>query len=286
MNNINNNRDYNSYRDDRNNKFKGVFYVTVSVVTLVVAIIGASFSYFIASASSEEDAVSVGSTGFSLEYVEDSNNIANFDLIPTPTNVALYAAIAQEFDKTDYDNYQNDPSTANKLALKNDKCRDDNGNAVCGTYRFTVTNPSEMNVQQTLNFRLVPSMNTFANLYIMVVDPELVNVNGTSRRDAGVVLDEYHLNDSNKTGNAYELTDLSVTLQPGKSKTYELIIYIKNLEDVKDDDGFLLESGDQTELDSNRTFSAAMVIYPDGEDSNQIFGVIGESSGKFGEDAG
>lgn len=276
------NRDYRNYDEERNRRFRGAFYATVSIITLIVAIIGASFSYFIASASSSEGAISTGSTGFSLDYNDTYDNLFNFDLIPADTNVALYGAIGQNYIKETYDAYINDPTAANKKLLAGNKCRDDNGNAVCSTYKFTVTNPEEMGVAQTLNFRLVQQSNTFENLYIMVVDPDNVDANAASRGDAGVVLDEFHLGDENITGDYYDLSSLTVTLQSGASKTYEIIIYIKNLEDVYDGD-FLETSGDQTEADSNKNFAASIVIFPEGNEQNQIYGVIAASSGKFGE---
>jgi hypothetical protein len=284
------NRDYRNYSEEKNRKVKGTFYVTVSIITLIVAIIGASFSYFIASASSDEGAISTSSTAFSLDYNDSYSNLFNTDLIPAASNVALYAAVSQAYDndaKIAYENYTADATAENKQLLKGTKCRDDRGNAVCSTYTFTVTNPEEMGVAQTLNFRLVPEVNSFANLYIMVVevDPDTVNeanTDATTKEEAGVVLDEYHLNSANKTNGYYELTDLQATLQPGESKTYEMIIYIKNLEDVVDD-GFVTESGDQTEVDSNKSFAASMVIYPEGNEENQIYGVIAASSNKFEE---
>ena len=41
------NRDYRNYDEEKNKRFKGTFYIVISVVTLIVAVIGASFSYFI-----------------------------------------------------------------------------------------------------------------------------------------------------------------------------------------------------------------------------------------------
>jgi hypothetical protein len=286
-----NNRDYRNYDEEKNRKFKGTFYVAISIITLIVAIIGASFSYFIASASSEEGVINAASTAFSLRYNDEYTNLFNTDLIPVATNVALYAAISQPYDteaEAAYSKYINNQTAENKQLLKNIKCRDDRGNAVCSTYTFTITNPAEMGVDQTLNFKLVPAENTFGNLYIMVVaidDPDNLNTaneTATTKEEAGVVLDEYHLNQENMTDGAYELSDLTVTLESGESQTYEIIIYIKNLEDVVDD-GFVTESGDQTEADSNKHFAASMVITPEGNNDNQIYGVIAASSDKFDE---
>ena len=276
------NRDYRNYNEEKNKRFKGIFYMTVSIITLIVAIIGASFSYFIASASSADGAIKTQTTGFSIDYKDDYANIFNTDLVPSSSNTSLYAAVAQEYDASLQEQYQADPSAENKNLLRNKRCRDDNGNAVCSIYQFTVTNPANMGVAQTLNFSLKPTTNDFENLYIMVYDPNDEKVKGydtaASRGEAGVVLDEYHLNRDNMTGDSYNLENLKVTLQPGEFKTYVMVIYILNKEDSAPGVG----DGDQTEEDSNKSFAAAMEIRPDGQTASQIYGVIGASSGKFG----
>lgn len=278
------NRDYRNYSEEKNKRFKGTFYIVISVITLIVAIIGASFSYFIATASSDENAITTGSTGFSLDFQQYDQNLVNTDLIPSASNVALYSAIRQPYDSVKLQAYLNEPSVENKRDLAGTKCRDDNGNAICSTYRFTVTNPAEMGVKQTLKFKLAPSVNEFANLYMMVVRVDSIIVdNPTTKEEAGVVVDEFHLTSSTLQDDGWILEDMTYTLDSGSFVTYEIILYIKNLEDEVVEDT-VISSGDQTEADSNKSFAAGIIVYPEGGDgSNQIYGVIGLASDTFTE---
>jgi len=45
-----------------NNKGRGIFYGVIGVATLVVAIIGATFAYFSAQATTNNDAITAGAT--------------------------------------------------------------------------------------------------------------------------------------------------------------------------------------------------------------------------------
>ena len=148
------------YFDEKQNKrTKGIFYATISIVTLVVAIIGASFSYFIASASSNKNAIQTGSTMFSLDYNDNFRHLLNPDLIPTAPNIAYYAALAQDYASEDlYSTFSADPASFDKKTnFANTKCRDDNGNAVCSLYTFKITNPgTNSSAVQTFYFKILP----------------------------------------------------------------------------------------------------------------------------------
>lgn len=288
----------NKYLDEKENKkAKGIFYVTISIVTLVVAIIGASFSYFIASASSDSDAIETGSTVFSLVYEDNFQHLLNTDLIPAANNVVYYSAFEQNYAADNlYTEFKNNPVTFNKEDLAGTKCRDDNGNAVCSLYTFTITNPTNTGVEQTLNFEIVQLENSFANLYLMVRDAS-VDLDPNKTVKTGITIDKYHLGNENldydsqpereyynlskKNENGECITGkcMQAVLQPGQSKTYQLVIYIENLEDVIEN-GEIVRKGDQTSVDANKNFIGSVVISPEGG-TGQIYGVIRNASGKF-----
>ena len=179
------------YLDEKENrKAKGIFYATISIVTLVVAIIGASFSYFIASTSSVDGAIDTGSTSFSLIYQDNFKHLLNPDLIPAANNVAYYAAVMQDYATDElYDEFDNNLLTFDKTRLSGTKCRDDNGNAVCSIYTFTITNPASTGTTQTLNFKIIPIENTFANLYLMVRNP---NAEIDENVKTCIIIDNFH----------------------------------------------------------------------------------------------
>lgn len=286
----------NEYFDEKQHRRnKGIFYATISIVTLVIAIIGASFSYFIASTNSVDSAIDTGSTSFSLIYEDDFKHLLNPDLIPAANNVAYYAAAMQDYATEElYNEFEENKLTFDKTRFKNTKCRDDNGNAVCSIYTFTITNPASAGVPQTLNFRIIPIENTFGNLYLMVRDASVETDENTK---TGIVVNDFHLGDNlehdvEMDKDYYDLSALDsnqqcsencmeVTLESGESATYQMILYIKNLEDVVEDDN-IISSGDQTAADSNKNFIASVMISPK-NGSGQIFGVIDAASGKFGD---
>ena len=49
---------------------RGVFFGVIGVLTLIVAIIGASFAYFSINASSKQDAVNVSAASVKIVYTE------------------------------------------------------------------------------------------------------------------------------------------------------------------------------------------------------------------------
>lgn len=105
-----------------NNNGKGIFYGVIGVATLVVAIIGATFAYFTATATNDNTiAGNAATVGLNLA-VEKVTTQATGDLIPL-----------------DQESPSGDPQLP--LALKAaQSCVDDNGNTVCQVYKITVTN--------------------------------------------------------------------------------------------------------------------------------------------------
>ncbi|MBR3162221.1 MAG: hypothetical protein IKF19_05775 [Bacilli bacterium] len=109
----------------KQNNSKGVFYAVVGIATLIVAIIGATFAYFTASANAGNNVISgnMASIGFDLQVEKVLDPSSGRGMIPM-SNSMIEPAI-------------ND--TTNPI---NNTCTDDNGNAVCQIYKITVTNNS------------------------------------------------------------------------------------------------------------------------------------------------
>ena len=59
---------------ENNDNGRGIFYGVIGVATLVVAIIGATFAYFSATAVSN-NAVNVGTTTVSLSFTDEYRNL-------------------------------------------------------------------------------------------------------------------------------------------------------------------------------------------------------------------
>lgn len=119
---------------EENRKGPGVFYAVVGVATLVVAIIGATFAYFSASTTNNQDVKGSTASGASLSMVitrvSDAGTAAN--MIPMLTT----------------DLQKGVTGTSSK------SCIDANGNTVCQVYKITVKNGSAdigINVKGTMN---------------------------------------------------------------------------------------------------------------------------------------
>ena len=120
---------------EENRKGTGVFYAVVGVATLVVAIIGATFAYFSASATNDTDVTGSTAAGASLAIAisRESATGTEKNMIPM-LSTDLQKGVTGAADKG--------------------SCIDANGNTVCQVYKITVTNGSKdigINVKGTMN---------------------------------------------------------------------------------------------------------------------------------------
>lgn len=108
---------------ENNNKGRGVFYGVIGVATLVVAIIGATFAYFTASANAGNGVIggNMATIGFNLSVEKVVDPGVGSGMIPM-SNTMVEAASSK--------------------TTGTGTCTDDNGNAVCQIYKITVTNTS------------------------------------------------------------------------------------------------------------------------------------------------
>lgn len=119
---------------EENRKGTGVFYAVVGVATLVVAIIGATFAYFSASATNNTDVTgttaSKAALTLTIARVSDSNTVRN--MIPM-LSTDLQKGVTGTNSKS---------------------CIDANGNTVCQVYKVTIGNSSKdigVTVDGTMN---------------------------------------------------------------------------------------------------------------------------------------
>ena len=177
-----------------NNNGKGIFYGVIGVATLVVAIIGATFAYFSATASNGEVIQGEAATvGLNLEVTKVSTD-ASGGLIPM-TDADVSKGLT------------GDTATGSKM------CVDKNGNTVCQVYKIVVTNTGSSTavVNGTLNI----TGEGFTNLKWQLL---------TGTTDDGL--------STTTTYNPIATTSLvtSQTLQPTTgSATYYVMVWISNL---------------------------------------------------------
>ena len=133
-------------RDDK----RGIFFGVVGVLTLIVAIIGASLAYFSINARSADDAITVQAATLKIEYLDGGQKLAVSNIIPTRKTVA----------ETTYQRYLNgdkyhDDTLDQDVAY--DKCVDDNGHNVCGVYHFVITNNGPAETETPIKMTIVPT---------------------------------------------------------------------------------------------------------------------------------
>ena len=113
---------------EQKNNGRGIFYGVIGVATLVVAIIGATFAYFTATASNN---TAITGNMATVSFGLDVHKVTKVDeekkgMIPM-SNGMVEAALT---DRSDLSSEQK----------KHKICEDDNGNAVCQIYKISVTN--------------------------------------------------------------------------------------------------------------------------------------------------
>lgn len=116
-----------------NSKGRGIFLGVVSVATLIVAIIGATFAWFSASVGSGENDVNLTAYQFdaklTVERVFPTAENASKKIIPFVPDKVLREGQANETNNMNY-----------ALNEATDKCIDSSGYLVCSLYKITVTN--------------------------------------------------------------------------------------------------------------------------------------------------
>ena len=180
------------------NDGKGIFYGVIGVATLIVAIIGATFAYFTATATNNEtikgNAATV-SLGLSVEKVSHGEK----GLVPQ-----LETALSSAMKGVD------------GAGTGEDSCVDANGNTVCQVYKITVTNSGTGDAK--LNGTLALEKGDVANLKWATVtgwgtDPVAQGAKG----------------DNN--------IDTNVTVTGGGNKEYYVVIWIEELTTPQNDTG-------------------------------------------------
>lgn len=151
--------------DGRKNKL--IFTLIVIVATVILLAVGSTFAYFTATISSEENAVSFGAAVFTMDLKDDISLIKT-QLIPSAEK---YVDASTIYRLDENKNFIKPYRLNEEFVYKETACIDDNLNEICSIYTFTVINPME-NMELPLYVTLIPSVNTFENLHIKVVDEE------------------------------------------------------------------------------------------------------------------
>ena len=194
-----------------NNSKKLIIGISILFCT-VILIIGATTAFFTEGDTKETGNI-VSTDQVSLLF-DDNNDYMFGNLIPVSEEDVL------------------------KFASKDtDICKYQEAMYACNLYEFTITNNS--NVSQELIITLNPTFNEFGNLHYVLLDKNKDDISLDN-----VPVSNGHINGTNSTEIANK-----VVLGTGSSKTYTLVYYVKNLEDI-----------DQTEQDAGKQFYAKVRV--------------------------
>lgn len=245
---------------EKKNKTK-LFILIVYASTLIVTIIGATFAYFSASVSSDENAVSLTAGEFKIELTDDTSLIKS-KLIPS---AEIYVNRASYMRLDDNNNFIHPYEKDGQKVIEKTACIDDNLQEICSIYTFTIVNPMTTN-ELPARVTLHPTINSFANLYFKVVDNE-----------KNVVMEATHIvNEKTPEGekpssiilDGIELTLPKATKDKDSGKvipstaTYSIILWI-------------METGtDQTIEDGSQVFAGSIQVESIGADGGGITGVF------------
>ena len=185
---------------DRNErKGQGTFYMIIAMLTLIVAIVGATFAYFSLQASDENTVKgNAAKVGLSLEVRKVSVD-ASGDLVPL-------------------DELLLDKAIAGDTATENQMCVDKNGNTVCQVYELKVTN--EGTAATAVNGTLTLTAETITNLKWQIMTDQ-----NTPVTDSG----QFKTTDDTEVAK-----NDTIEANPG-TKSYYIMIWIDETENDQND---------------------------------------------------
>lgn len=265
--------------EDKNKK--KIFTLIVAIALIILIGVGSTFAYFSATITAE-NAVSLGSAEFELDFSDDISLIKT-GLIPSIEDYVDITSRRVDEEGKFKKPYKNDKG---ETIVKDTVCIDDNLHSICSLYSFTIKNPNIDN-DLPLYVTLTPSINTFENLYYKVLDSNLNEVIGATRLldsryeidpETGTYLKEPETGEWIKKTDfdtleveAYVLEDLNKPLVKATNEetpsevTYHIVMWIMEIHD------------DQTEEDSGKLFSSKLTVStgPEGTGITGVFASTG-----------
>ena len=135
-----------------NNKSRGIFLGVLSVATLIVSIIGATFAYFVASASGNTDKVQAGAANVAGTLTLSETVDYRQNMIP----------VTETIMKTSYKRTDKATGTGTGRCEGYSAAGGNTVYNLCSIYQFTVSNTAS--IAQTIYASLTANTNTFTNL--------------------------------------------------------------------------------------------------------------------------
>ena len=240
---------------------KGIIFGVLGILTLIIAIMGASLAYFTASAMSGDEPIEVTAATVTVSYIQGQILRAN-ELIPATSTVVDWA-----YNRTD-----TDPETQESM-----QCKDGKGYQVCSVFRFDASNEAGRNDQRilgsittTTDTASLGQENEFRNLSYTVYD---VSDNGertklnpelTKLAQSGGKTQLFNNGSGSEGAN-------EVLVEAGAIRHFEIVVWLNEQStDLENDDG----SGKQD--DEQGLSYTGLVEIAIANSSDKVTGTIGE----------
>ena len=161
-----------------NNKKTQYFNLIIGIATLLIAIFGATFAYFTATARSREGEVSVKSAMVSINF-DRGTAVKAENLIPSSERIALlkYQKTMTPFDAEtdgeyiqDYDEYLKSDDHTDLSKYLDRRCIDANGREVCSVFWFSVKSDGQEGESTDILSYITVESNGFENLSYLVYE--------------------------------------------------------------------------------------------------------------------
>ena len=222
-----------------NNKSRGIFLGVLSVATLIVSIIGATFAYFVANASGNTGKVQAGA----------ANVAGTLTLTETVDYRQNMIPVTDALMKTSYKRTEEATGTGTGRCEGYSAAGGNTVYNLCSIYQFKVSNTAS--IAQTIYASLTANTNTFTNLKYCIFEGEA----GTS--DTEKVACRNMPTAGNTDSNIFSELIPATT----GTHTYTLVMYINETE------------GDQTTADSGKAFTGTISI-TSADGSNYMTGAL------------
>ena len=147
---------------------KILLFIIIFSALAILAGAGLTFAYFQASINSKPNAIDAHAAVFEIGLEEDSSLIKS-NIIPSAEEYVNTATIRRRDTNKNFLKPTKNPQTG-EIEKAGTACIDDNENEICSIYTFQIINKSKTDTP--LYVTLNPSINTFENLYLKVINKE------------------------------------------------------------------------------------------------------------------
>ena len=201
------------------NNGKGIFYGIIGVATLIVAIIGATFAYFSATASDNNEVRGTTAEANLTLTVEKLTEVSD--------GTTSYGPMVPQKDA-----YINDAVTG----TNRNSCVDGNGNVVCQEYKITIKNEGSAATKVSGTFKLEADTATTANSQMTNLKWAVKETQDVTYGAGNYAISTDNANggESSLTGSTVLATDVNLAATTGE-KVYYVVVWISELEDAQED---------------------------------------------------